>query len=481
MSEASDRRLRVHLANRKERVALSSIAASAAITVAKLIAGVLSGSLALVSEAAHAFVDTGATILTYLAVRTASKPPDAEHHYGHGKFESLAALAETIVLFVLATIVVTQAAARLMTGMSEFEPTKLAFAVLVLSIIVDLNRVRALRRVARETGSQALAADALHFASDMVGSVLVLVSFLAALMGFRYADPLAALGVALFIAIAGWRLGRRTIDTLLDKAPEGLADRIRQIVAATPGVVEVTQLRIRPGGTEMFAEVAVVVSRTLPLAHVAGLKSRIGEAVAKAHPEVTLTINTVPRALDDETVLERVLITAAQLRTPVHHVTVQNLKDRLSVSVDIEVDGRMSLAAAHAKASKVESALRDELGPDTEVETHIEPLVVKHLEGREAAESEIKVIGNALIEAARDIAGLEEVHDIRVRRSADGMVVNFHCRFTGSETVANVHKAVDNLEREVIARVPAIVRIIGHSEPMKRERGIAPGGDATGQ
>ena len=469
MIESQDRQsAAARHAERKERVALSSIAASAGITVAKLIAGLLSGSLALVSEAMHALVDTGATVLTYLAVRTANKPPDEEHHYGHGKFESLAALAETIVLFVLATVVVMQAASRLMSGEHEFVPTKLAFAVLILSIIVDLNRVRALRRVARETGSQALAADAIHFASDMVGSALVLVGFLAALMGFKYADPLAALGVALFIAIAGWRLGRRTIDTLLDKAPEGLADRLRQIVAATPGVVEVTQMRIRPGGTEMFAEAAVVISRTLPLPHVARLKERIAEAVARAHPDVSLSVNTTPRALDDETVLERVLITAAQLRTPVHHVTVQNLKDRLSVSLDIEVDGRMSLAAAHAKASKVEAALRDELGPDTEVETHIEPLVVKHLEGNEAAEGETSAIRQALTDAARDIDGLEEVHDIRVRRSADGMVVNFHCRFRGEASVAAVHKAVDSLERRVIAHVPGIQRIIGHSEPMKR-------------
>jgi divalent metal cation (Fe/Co/Zn/Cd) transporter len=152
----------------------------------------------------------------------------------------------------------------------------------------------------------------------------------------------------------------------------------------------------------------------------------------------------------------------------VHHVTVQNLKDRLSVSVDIEVDGRMGLAAAHARASKVEAALREELGPETEVETHIEPLVVKPFEGLDATAAERAAIEAALVECARDIAGLEEVHDIRVRRSADGLVVNFHCRFTGTESVATVHRAVDSLERKVVARAPGIVRIIGHSEPIKK-------------
>jgi cation diffusion facilitator family transporter len=191
----------------KERVALSSTAASAGITIAKLVAGLLSGSLALLSEAAHALVDTAATIMTYLAIRTANKPADEGHQYGHGKFESVAALAETIILFILATVVVTQAWERLKTGGGEFEPTVLAFGVLIVSIIVDITRVYTLRRVARETGSQALAADAIHFASDMVGSVLVLLGLGAAALGFKYGDALAAMGVAGFVAIAGWRLG----------------------------------------------------------------------------------------------------------------------------------------------------------------------------------------------------------------------------------------------------------------------------------
>ena len=324
--------------------------------------------------------------MTYLAIRTANKPADEGHQYGHGKFESMAALAETIILFILATVVVTQAWERLKTGGGEFEPTVLAFGVLIVSIIVDITRVYTLRRVARETGSQALAADAIHFASDMVGSVLVLLGLGAAVLGFKYGDALAAMGVAGFIAIAGWRLGRQTIDTLLDKAPAGVSDEIRAIVPKVPGVVEIETLRLRPGGTHLFGDVSVVVSRTLALDQVAQVKSRILAAVKTAVPNIALSVDVIPKALDDETVLERVLLTAAQQRVPIHGVMVQNLESGLSVSLHIEVDGRMSIGAAHAKASKLESAIRAELGPEIEVETHIEPLMVKHLEGHDASE-----------------------------------------------------------------------------------------------
>ena len=449
----------------KEQVALSSTAASAGITIAKLVAGLLSGSLALLSEAAHALVDTAATIMTYLAIRTANKPADEAHQYGHGKFESMAALAETIILFVLATVVVTQAWERLKTGGGEFEPTVLAFGVLIVSIIVDITRVYTLRRVARDTGSQALAADAIHFASDMVGSVLVLLGLGAAALGFKYGDALAAMGVAGFIAIAGWRLGRQTIDTLLDKAPAGVSDEIRAVVSKVPGVVEIENLRLRPGGTHLFGDVSVVVSRTLALDQVAQVKSRILAAVKTAVPNIAFSVDVIPRALDDETVLERVLLTAAQLRMPIHGVMVQNLDSGLSVSLHIEFDGRMSLGAAHTKASKLESAIRAELGPEVEVETHIEPLMVKHLEGHDAAAGVREIVAAALTAAAREIDGLVGIHDVRVRETPAGLVVIYHCHFAADESVAAVHNAVDEVERRMRIARPNMVRIIGHAEP----------------
>jgi len=450
----------------KEQVALSSIAASAGITIAKLVAGLLSGSLALLSEAGHALVDTAATMMTYLAVRTANKPADEAHHYGHGKFESLAALAETIILFILATVVVTQAWERLKTGGGEFEPTVLAFGVLIASIIVDITRVHILRRVARQTGSQALAADAVHFASDMVGSVLVLLGLGAAALGFKYGDALAAMGVAGFVAIAGWRLGRQTVDTLLDKAPAGVSDEIRAIVSKVPGVVEIENLRLRPGGTHLFGDVSVVVSRTLALDQVAQVKSRILAAVSTAVPNIAFSVDVIPRALDDETVLERVLLTAARLRMPIHGVMVQNLDSGLSVSLHIEVDGRMSLGAAHAKASKLENAIRAELGPEVEVETHIEPLMVKHLEGHDAAEGVREMVAAGLTAAAREMDGLAGIHDVRVRETPAGLVVIYHCHFAADESVAAVHSTVDEVERRMRIARPDMVRIIGHAEPV---------------
>lgn len=458
-------------ARTKERVALTSIAASASITVAKLIAGLLSGSLALISEAAHASVDTAATIVTYFAVRTSNKPPDEEHHYGHGKFESLAALAECVVLFILATVVVVHAWERLQTGGGQFEPTVLAFAVLIVSIVVDLNRVRILRKTASETGSQALAADAIHFSSDLAGSVLVLIGLAASWAGFKQGDALAAFGVAGFIAIAGFQLGRRTIDTLVDKAPEGISHEIGKLISALPGVIEVPSIRLRSGGTHLFGEVSVVVSRTLPLQAVNRLVDRINAAVHVNHPDLRLTVTTIPKALDDETVLERVLLTSAHHRIPVHHVTVQSTDQKLSVSLDIEVDGRMRPGAAHTRASKLEAALREELGPDVEVETHIEPLAVQHISSGPAPAEVTQRITDAIKASAAVIPDVDAIHDVRVRQAENGILVNYHCRVAAAQSVLDTHRAVDRLDRSLREQFPEIVRITGHAEPAVPEDG----------
>lgn len=264
----------------KEQVALSSIAASAGLTIAKGVVGVMTGSLALLSEAAHSFLDLVATIMTYFAVRISGKPADAEHHYGHGKVESVTALAETALLFLLSGIVFWEGGKRLLAHDGHaVEATAAAFAVIVVSIVVDYFRARVLSRVAKETSSQALEADALHFSSDMWSSLAVLFGLGGIALGYPWADSASAIVVAVFICVAGWRLGRRTIETLTDTAPPGAAERVSEIAERIPGVVAIERVRARPSGGGMFVELAVAVSRTLPLDRVVTLKKdKIGRA-----------------------------------------------------------------------------------------------------------------------------------------------------------------------------------------------------------
>ena len=451
----------------KERVALTSIAASGGLTIAKAVVGLLSGSLALLSEAAHSALDFAATVMTWYAVRISGKPADEEHHYGHGKVESVSALIETGLLFVLSGVVIWEAVKRLSGAEGHaVEATLWAFAVIIVSIVIDFFRARVLYRVAEETASAALEADALHFGSDMWSSIAVLIGLAAVALGYPWADSAAAIIVAVFITIAGWRLGRRTVETLTDTAPEGAAARISEIARHVSGVVAIERVRARSVGPALFVDLVVAVSRTLPLDRVTEIKTALTQAIRAELPEAEVDVATEPRALSDETVLERVMVIARNRALAVHHVTVHSIGGRLSISLDLEVDGHLSLATAHDIADGLEMALREELGPEVEVETHIEPLQMWGLAGRDAPNERVVAVRDALREIAANIAFVGQIHDVRVRETAGGEIVNFHCRVDPMLTVQDVHERVDDVERALRRKFPTIKRVIGHAEPL---------------
>jgi divalent metal cation (Fe/Co/Zn/Cd) transporter len=336
-----------------------------------------------------------------------------------------------------------------------------------VSIAVDFFRSRALSRTAKKTQSQALEADALHFSSDLWASLAVLIGLGGVRFGLWWADSTAALAVAILICVAGWRLGRRTIDTLTDTAPVGAAAQITALAAKVPGVVRVEQVRARAVGEKTFIDLAVAVSRTMPLDRVSALKGAVAAAISQQMPGAEPTVTTDPVALDNETVLDRVMVIARNRALAVHHVTVHDLKDRLAISLDLEVDGKLSLHDAHALADGLESAIAAELGASVEIDTHIEPLQPHRASGREAPSERVKAVEIALAELAAEGRTLRDVHDVRVRETDEGEIVNFHCRVDPQLGVQTVHEKVDELERALRERSPTIKRVIGHAEPMR--------------
>ena len=362
----------------KEKVALTSIAVSAGLTVAKAVVGLLSGSLALLSEAAHSLIDLLATVMTYFAVRISGKPADEEHHYGHGKVESVTALAETALLFVLSGVVIWEAAHRLFGGHGHaVEATLWAFA---RDRRLDrgrfLPRAAALPRGARNrersAGGRRAAFRLRHVVVDRGadrarrrrGSAI------------QWADAAAALVVAVFVCLAGWRLGRRTIDTLTDTAPRGLG---RHDHAAPPRACAAWSRSSACGcgrsATSCSSSSCVAVSRTLPLDRVEAAQAR-RSPMRFAPPCPAPRSASPPRRARSTTspCIERVMVIARNQALAVHHVTVHDIRGKLSVSLDLEVDRKLPLGGAHDIADRLEAALREELGTDVEVETHIEPL-----------------------------------------------------------------------------------------------------------
>ncbi|OCK54785.1 cation-efflux pump [Bradyrhizobium sp. LMTR 3] len=449
----------------KTNVAAISILASASMAAAKFAVGIAIGSLALISEALHSSVDVIATVITWLVVRVSDQPADEEHHYGHGKFESLSALFVIALLYVLAGGILVESWSRLREGAPPPTISAVPFVVLVIDIAVNFWRARALHRTARQTRSQALAADALHFASDVLGSLAVIAGLALTGLGYAWGDSVAAIAVAVMISILGLRLGRSTVETLLDRAPAGASEKATAAIRAVPGVVGVERVRVRMVGPTHFIDAIAKVPRTYPIDRVEAIKKTAQVAVTQALGDADLTFTAVPVVRDNESVRERIMVIARNSGLAVHHVTVHDLGDRLIVGIDLEVDGDMELTAAHAIAHDLERSIREDFGEDVEVDTHIEPLEPELPHGTDAAPERVETIKAALSRFAGGNGAIHDIHNVRVRDTDAGEIVNFHCRAAPSMSVIKVHENVDEIERALRRAFPSIKRVISHAEP----------------
>ncbi|MEO8370174.1 MAG: cation diffusion facilitator family transporter [Candidatus Solibacter sp.] len=286
----------------KRSAALSSLWAAVGLTTMKTIVGLLTGSLGILAEAAHSALDLVAALMTYIAVRISGKPADRSHLYGHGKVENLSALVETLLLFVTCGWIIREAVHRLFFHKVDVEVTIWSFAVMATSIVVDISRSRMLARAAKLYHSQALEADALHFETDVWSSSVVILGLACVKLGewipsvawLREADAVAALGVSVLVIWVCWQLGKRTVDALVDSAPEGMEERILAVVSAVPGVMDCHHVRARYSGPILFIDLHVLVdgNQTLFAAH--ALTETIEGAIQELAPQADVTVHPEP-------------------------------------------------------------------------------------------------------------------------------------------------------------------------------------------
>ena len=450
----------------KQAVALSSVAASALMTLGKLVVGLLTGSLGILSEAAHSLLDLGAATLTYFAVKLSDRPADDNHPYGHGKVEAVSALIETGLLFVTGIWIIREAVLRLMSDDVTVETTWYSVAVIVVSIMIDFGRSRALMKVAKATKSQALEADALHFSSDILSSLVVLFGLGCVALGYPKGDSIAAIGVSLFVFKVGYGMGKRTIDVLLDAAPEGLAEKIEAIAHGVPGVARVDHVRARPVGNTVFVEVRVRVNRVMLIDRAEQVCEDIEAAIRKEIPEASPFVKAEPLALDDESIIDTVRLSASRMNLMVHDLSVHTLGKRKQVSFDIEVDETLNIKTAHEIAMAVETSVREALGEDVEVDTHIDPRRQDVVTGTPLDDARTEEFKKKILAVAQDVRHLQHVHNIRMLEGTEGLYISLHCLFPPDAKVRIVHDATVALEQKVRQEIPGVGRVVVHAEPL---------------
>ncbi len=445
-----------------------SMAVSAALTIGKFLIAFFTGSLGVLSEALHSLIDFGATVVTWFAVRWADLPADEDHHYGHAKIESLAALLESVLLVATAIFVAYEAVHRLIQGSAPPELTWWAPTLIMVAIVVDYNRASALAAVAKAQVSEALAADAAHFQSDMFGSVAVLLGLIGVTLGFPWADSVAALAVAILILWIAKHLAEDAIATLLDRAPEGLTGQIRSLIVDEDGILHIDQLRIRQAGRTTYISLLADVPRSFSADQIEKLKAGLAEKISKVVPEPDLSFVLRPVALDSETANEKVQAVAKAHGVLIHHLIVQQLEGKLAVSFDVEFDGATTLFDAHERATDLEDAIRDGLGGKVEVESHVEPRPMQMIEGNSADAKRTAALDKALRKFATAERGMSDVHNVRVRQNGSELYLHYHCRFAPQQGIAEVHEVLDRVEGKLKQQFTQLIRVVAHAEPVGR-------------
>ncbi|HLE36369.1 MAG TPA: cation diffusion facilitator family transporter, partial [Candidatus Acidoferrales bacterium] len=340
----------------KKMAALGSVASALVLVSLKVFLAVVTGSLGILSEALHSSLDLITTVITYLSVRISDQPADSKHTYGHGKVENFSAFVETGLLLLASVYIIWEAFHRMLTREVHIQPSLLAVGVLGLTIVIDVVRSRALTRVAKKYQSEALEADALHFSTDVWSTVVVMFGMVVVWLGqrwgiewFSYADPIAALVVSAVIIWVGSRLGKRTIDALLDAAPAGLQQRIAAAVGEMDGVLAAERVRVRRAGNRHFVDITISVPRTASFEQVHATSEAVEQRVTEIVP-ADVMVHMEPRAAADENLFDAIRAVAQRRGLQVHEIAAHQLDGRLYVALHLEVDQTLTLRAAHRRA-----------------------------------------------------------------------------------------------------------------------------------
>jgi cation diffusion facilitator family transporter len=456
----------------KRRVALLSMVAAAVMTLLKLAAGLLSGSLGVLSDAAHSGLDLVGSALTFFSVRVSGKPADEDHPYGHGKIENISSFGEAGLMAASCIWIVWDAIDRIFFHPVELRHSVWPALVLLASIGVDSWRSRRLRAVARKTGSPALAMDAFHFASDIWASAAVLAGLGATWAGARYAvpwlhyaDSVAALIVSLLILRMTLRLGREAVDALMDEIPAETRRRLMRAVQQVQGVLAVEQARVRRSGADYFADLTLALPRRYTFEHTGELVEAATAAVHRVLPGADVVIRTVPRQTRAESIFDRVRAAAARNNVSVHELSIQSHHGRLRVELHVEIEENMRLRDAHSFVSGLEAEILREVPEIDAVLTHIEsePATIEQ-PGEVAVED--RRIELALRAAAAHFPEIVDVHAIAVSHTGEHLSVTCHCTLPDELPMHRVHEIITALEDRFKLECPEVFRVTIHPEPV---------------
>jgi cation diffusion facilitator family transporter len=450
----------------KFKVALSSVIAAVFLTALKLVFALYTGSLGLLSEFAHSGLDFFAALLTVFTVRYSSKPADKEHPYGHGKIENLSAIAQVFFLLATCAYIIYEGIARLFFH-AEYHLviTPWAYVVMLISIAVDISRSRILKKVAVQTNSQALEADAMHFSTDIwSSSVVILGLFFVSFNISREADAIAALVVCAFIIYVSMNLARKAVGQLMDKVPEGLYDSIVENVEKIKGVEKIKLLRVRESGPKIFIDMTIYISRTLPFQKAHEIMDEVENKIRNLKSNSDITIHSEPIETETETIIDKARLIVTRNGLKCHDIFTYEIDNENYLTLDVEYTNNDNFEDAHKAISNIEREIYDEIKSIKKVQIHIdEPSeLIFRSENVTAQNNTIVERIKEIISSYKDVI---ECKDFNIVKANNRLRISLTCTFPRTFEFSKVHRLVHKIESEIYHINDDIADVMIHAEP----------------
>jgi len=446
-----------------ERAAKKGILAGGLLTAIEFTGGILSGSLGLLSSAFNTLTDFIAAVITFFAVRESGKPPDEVHMYGHEKIESAAAIGEILLLFIVCLWIGYTAFSRLLSGGREIELFWIALSTNFVSIFVDMFAYWNLTGSSKKQKSQAMEAGALHFMSDLLIAVVVIFGLVFYSFGVWYADSIAALGIVGYIIYSSLNVVRDSFATLIDAAPKGILDEIKEQILRVDGVKDCHHLRVRRAASKFFVDAHVEIDGQVPLNQAHSIASNIEEQIVKVFPDSDILIHTEPHTGEDPIAVIRNIASQIPEVKNIHGIAVETLGKKLSVAYHLELDPEISVRSAHEIANRLEDRLKMELKNVCAVVSHLEPTI-----GLMESYSSPKLsssLQKQITQVCQSLSEVQSVHEIRILNRHGRYSVTLHCTIDDTMTLVQAHEVATKIEEKIKITNEKIDQVIVHCEP----------------
>lgn len=461
------------ISRKKIKVARNSLYAALVITLIKLLAAYFSGSLGVLSEVFNSGIDIFVCLVTILSIKYSSRPPDEDHNYGHEKVESFSALFQVFILFITSAYIIYEAINRLFIDKNkEVHVSIWIFLALIVSMIIDFYRARILRKVANETKSSALEADALHFSTDILSSSVVIIGLIFVYLNIsKTADTIAALIVTVIIIYLGYRLSKKSIDSLMDRVPAGLYEKVRYETLLIIGVEDIKSYRIRSSGSKIYIDMIILVSRLVPFSKAHDIMDNVERKINELIPNADVVIHSEPVETKSETINDKIRMIVNEYGLKCHDIFSHKIDNEIYSELHIEVDNTNDLTKAHNIVTEIEERIKKEIDVISHLKIHIDEPSEIIFDTRDITPHSneiVREVKNILSESSDVLSS----NDIQVISTNGKIRISMNCVFNSIHSLDEVHDIVTVLESKIYLNLkenyPKLANVIIHAEPSKK-------------